>query len=69
MSDLIERAKIAIEMAEHQRRVHERWLKYVAANPDYEKHVGRVGNPEHHRKCIARYDHMIAVIEEFIEKN
>ena len=61
--DLVKRARIAIEMAEEQRLTHEKWLKYIEVNPKYK---GDAGSVEHHIKCIARYDHMIAVIEEFM---
>lgn len=54
----------AIAIIEDSRRTHVEWAEWQEATPDWRSKVepSSPGEPEHHRRCIAEYDHVLAVL-------
>jgi hypothetical protein len=54
----------AIAIIEDSRRTHVEWAEWQEATPDWQAHVEPTspGEPEHHRRAIADYDHVLSVL-------
>jgi hypothetical protein len=56
----------AIEIIEASRSTHASWLEWQRATPNWQRHVvpESPGGPEHHERCIAEYDEVLAFLAE-----
>lgn len=56
--------KRAIAIVEDSRRTHVEWAEWQEATPDWKSKVepSSPGEPEHHRRCISEYDHVLSVL-------
>ncbi len=63
--DLKDKVKLAIEQANHHKKIHEKWLDYVTIHTNYD---GDAGDIQHHKDCIERYDLFLEIFEEFSKK-
>ncbi len=51
----------AIAIIEDSRRTHVEWAEWLERSP-LRREDGHVGDLDHHRRCIADYDHVLAVL-------
>ncbi len=54
----------AIAIIEDSRSTHVEWVESLQRNP-LRAEDGYVGDIDHHRRCIADYDHVLAVLRAF----
>lgn len=58
----VTRRERAIEVVEHSRQTHVKWLEYQAKYPDWDRRAtgADVGDTEHHQRLIEDYDLVLA---------
>lgn len=62
----------AIEIIKESKQTHQDWLDYFKKNPNTQKMVKKykyVGNINHHKRCIRKYNKVITEIEQLQAKN
>jgi hypothetical protein len=59
----------AITYIEESKETHVGWLEFQEENPNWVEHTdpANVGDPDHHRQCIAEYEFVLRVLRGEIE--
>ena len=59
-----EKIERAIAIVENSRRTHVEWAEWQDSTPNWQAQVEPTspGEPDHHRRCIADYDEVLAVL-------
>ena len=58
----------AIELIEISRKTHIQWIEWYEKYPEHADAYPVAGDMQHHIDCIARYDKVIAYLEQVSEK-
>ena len=62
----LENIQQAIEDITKCKEIHQKWVEYQQANPDWAETTpaARLGNPEHHVDWVRRYENVLAVLRD-----